>query len=191
MHGRGREAARTARGAASCSSPAARFVFDVFAPSAEDISETQGLWLEREPGIFERADWDAGTRTLRLSVRSGERAASMELALALGDRVAAPDRRGGLRRRALYGWFDRRPYRGGEDMIWVCRRAPAPLAVPTPDRPTSTRVPRMLGADRDRRPARPARDLLRSRSTTGSSRSATGSTTRGRRSRCSSSGATT
>ena len=21
----------------------------------------------------------------------------------------------------LYGWFDRRPYRGGEDMIWVCR----------------------------------------------------------------------
>ena len=22
----------------------------------------------------------------------------------------------------LYGWFDRRPYEGGEDQIWVCRR---------------------------------------------------------------------
>jgi len=57
--------------------PGGRFVFDVFAPSDEDIAETQGLWLEREPGIFERADWDADTRTLRLSVRSGMSAASM------------------------------------------------------------------------------------------------------------------
>jgi hypothetical protein len=23
---------------------------------------------------------------------------------------------------ALYGWFDRRPWDGGEDQIWVCRR---------------------------------------------------------------------
>jgi len=22
----------------------------------------------------------------------------------------------------LYGWFDRRPYEGGEDQIWVCKR---------------------------------------------------------------------
>jgi hypothetical protein len=22
----------------------------------------------------------------------------------------------------LFGWFDRRPFRGGEDMIWACRR---------------------------------------------------------------------
>jgi hypothetical protein len=21
----------------------------------------------------------------------------------------------------LYGWFDRRPYEGGEDQIWICR----------------------------------------------------------------------
>ena len=47
-----------------------RFVFDVFAPSREDIEETDGRWLEREPGIFERADWDEGSRTLSLSVRS-------------------------------------------------------------------------------------------------------------------------
>ena len=62
-----------------CSSAGGRLVFDVFAPSREDIEETHGLWLEREPGIFERADWDEATRTLRLSVRSGTSAASMEL----------------------------------------------------------------------------------------------------------------
>ena len=22
----------------------------------------------------------------------------------------------------LYGWFDRSPWRGGEDSVWVCRR---------------------------------------------------------------------
>jgi hypothetical protein len=23
---------------------------------------------------------------------------------------------------AVYGWFDRSPWRGGEDSVWVCRR---------------------------------------------------------------------
>jgi hypothetical protein len=23
---------------------------------------------------------------------------------------------------AIFGWFDRRPYDGGEDQIWICRR---------------------------------------------------------------------
>ena len=55
--------------------PGGRLVFDVFAPSPEDIAETHGLWLEREPGIFERADWDLEQQTLTLSVR-GERGAS-------------------------------------------------------------------------------------------------------------------
>ncbi len=51
--------------------PGGRFVFDVFAPSKEDIDETNGRWLQREPGIFERADWDEPSRTLTLSVRRG------------------------------------------------------------------------------------------------------------------------
>ena len=50
--------------------PEGRFVFDVFAPSPEDIEETHDRWIEREPGIFERAVWDEGTPTLSLSVRS-------------------------------------------------------------------------------------------------------------------------
>ena len=41
-------------------------------PSREDIEATNGRWLEREPEIFERADWDEEARTLTLSVRGGE-----------------------------------------------------------------------------------------------------------------------
>ena len=49
--------------------PGGRFIFDVFAPYRDDIEETHGRWIEREPGIFERADWDPKERTLQLSVR--------------------------------------------------------------------------------------------------------------------------
>ncbi len=49
--------------------PGGRLVFDVFTPSREDIEETHGRWLEREPGIFERADWDTARRVLTLSLR--------------------------------------------------------------------------------------------------------------------------
>ncbi len=64
------EKLRALRAAQGIVEPGGRFVFDVFAPSREDIEETHDLWLEREPGIFERAVWDEGTRTLSLSVRS-------------------------------------------------------------------------------------------------------------------------
>jgi SAM-dependent methyltransferase len=113
---------RALRAARELLLPRGRFVFDVFAPSDEDIAETQGIWLEREPGIFERADWDAGARTLRLSVRSGESAASMELHWLSAIEWRRLIDKAGFEVVALYGWFDRKPYRGGEDMIWVCRR---------------------------------------------------------------------
>jgi hypothetical protein len=29
---------------------------------------------------------------------------------------------------ALYGWFDRRPWEGGEDQIWICRRGTSRVA---------------------------------------------------------------
>jgi len=99
-----------------------RFVFDVFAPSQEDIEETHGRWLEREPGIFERADWDESARTLTLSVRSGESAATMQLHwLSATEWLQLLDE-AGFDVEALWGWFDRRPYTGGEDMIFVCRK---------------------------------------------------------------------
>jgi SAM-dependent methyltransferase len=115
------EKLRALRAARDLLAPGGRFVFDVFAPSAEDIAETQGIWLEREPGIFERADWDAGTRTLRLSVRAGDSAASMSLHWLSAIEWRRLIGEAGLEVAGLYGWFDRRPYAGGEDMIWVCR----------------------------------------------------------------------
>jgi len=101
-----------------------RFVFDVFSPSREDIADTNGRWLEREPGIFERADWDEGSRTLTLSVRADDAETSFGLHW-----LSAPEwlrllDEAGLAVEALYGWFDRRPFDADEDMIFVTRRRP-------------------------------------------------------------------
>ena len=115
------EKLRALRAAAALLEPGGRLVFDVFAPSAEDITETNGLWLEREPGIFERADWDESRRTLLLSVRSGEQAATMELHWLSPPEWRGLIQRAGLDVEALYGWFDRRPWDDGEDQIWICR----------------------------------------------------------------------
>jgi ubiquinone/menaquinone biosynthesis C-methylase UbiE len=98
-----------------------RFTFDVFSPSREDIEETDGLWLERETGIFERADWDEATRTLSLSIRSEDVTTTFGLHW-----LSAPEwlriiRESGLDVEAVYGWFDLRPFDGEEDMIFVCR----------------------------------------------------------------------
>ena len=97
------------------------FVFDVFSPSREDIDETDGRWLEREPGIFERADWDEAARTLSLSVRSGDVVTSFGLHWLSSPEWLQLLEQASLAVDALYGWFDRRPYQGEEDMIFVCR----------------------------------------------------------------------
>ena len=115
------EKRRAIAAAASLLEPGGRFVFDVFAPNAEDIEETDGIWLEREPGIFERADWDERARTLTLSVRGAEQSASFTLHWLSAPEWNALIEDAGLVAEELYGWFDRRPYEGGEDQIWVCR----------------------------------------------------------------------
>jgi SAM-dependent methyltransferase len=104
--------------------PGGRLVFDVFAPSAEDVEATHGRWLEREPGIFERADWDVGARTLTLSVRRGEEASTMLLAWLSPLEWRRLLERAGLEVEALWGWFDRRPHRGEEDFVFAARRLP-------------------------------------------------------------------
>ena len=100
-----------------------RLVFDVFTPGADDIAETHGRWLEREPGIFERADWDTSSRTLTLSVRDDERASTMTLAWLEPTTWEALLVATGFEIEAVYGLFDRRPYSGGEDTIFVARRS--------------------------------------------------------------------
>ena len=102
--------------------PGGRFVFDVFAPGKEDVEETHGRWLEREPGIWERADWDLGRRVLTLRVRGPEAEASMRLAWLDVEEWRALLEDAGFEVVACYGWFDLRPYAGGEDSVWLARR---------------------------------------------------------------------
>jgi SAM-dependent methyltransferase len=96
-----------------------RFVFDVFAPGAEDIQATQDRWLEREPGIFEHAVWDVDARTLTLTVRGKGRETTMALAWLAPEEWRALLEEGGFEVEACYGWFDRSPYAGGEDTVWI------------------------------------------------------------------------
>jgi ubiquinone/menaquinone biosynthesis C-methylase UbiE len=102
--------------------PGGSFAFDVFAPSREDIEETHDRWLEREPEIFERAVWDESSRTLSLSVRSGDATTTFGLHW-----LSAPEwlqllDRAGFEVEHLYGWFDLRPHDDDEDMIFVARK---------------------------------------------------------------------
>jgi SAM-dependent methyltransferase len=101
--------------------PGGRFIFDVFTPDAQDVADTHARWLEREPGIFERADWNEEQQTLILRVRGEGAEAELSLAwLSIEEwRVLLTEE--GFEVEALYGWFDRAPWRGGEDSIWVCR----------------------------------------------------------------------
>jgi SAM-dependent methyltransferase len=101
-----------------------RLVFDVFAPRMDDIEQTHDRWLEREPGIWEHAVWDTEARTLTLSVRADDTAATtMALAWLDPDEWRALLEESGFRIEACYGWFDRTPFTGGEDTIWVARRS--------------------------------------------------------------------
>jgi SAM-dependent methyltransferase len=101
--------------------PKGRLVFDVFAPKPDDIAETHGQWLEREPGIYERADWDESARTLTLSVRGPSGAATMALSWISQEEWQQLLEETGFSVEACYGWFDRSAYRSGEDMIFVAR----------------------------------------------------------------------
>jgi SAM-dependent methyltransferase len=101
--------------------PKGRLVFDVFTPSREDIEETDGKWLEREPGIWERADWNEQTRTLILRVRGEQGESEMSLAWLSVREWKELLREEGFVVEKVYGWFDREPWSGGEDSIYVCR----------------------------------------------------------------------
>jgi SAM-dependent methyltransferase len=101
--------------------PGGTLAFDVFAPSPEDVEETQDRWIEREPGIWERAHWDEGTRRLTLDVRGGETETTLSLAWISAAEWRYLIERAGFAVEACYGWFDRRPYAGEEDSIWIAR----------------------------------------------------------------------
>ncbi len=117
-----RERLEALRAARDLLQPQGRLVFDVFSPSREDMEETHGRWLEREPGIYERALWDERRRRLTLSVRGPQGTATMTLHWISPGEWRRLLHRAGLEVEACYGWFDRRPYAGGEDTVWIARR---------------------------------------------------------------------
>jgi SAM-dependent methyltransferase len=102
--------------------PGGRLVFDVFTPSREDIEATHGRWIEREPGIDERADWDLEQQTLTLSVRGRQGESTMTLWWVEPERWHSLLADAGFEVLACYGWFDRRPFTGGEDSVWIASR---------------------------------------------------------------------
>jgi len=102
--------------------PGGRLVFDVFVPSREDIEDTHGRWIEREPGIDERADWDLDLQTLTLSVRGPQGESTMTLWWVEPERWHSLLAEAGFEVVSCFGWFDRRPYSGGEDSVWIARR---------------------------------------------------------------------
>jgi len=103
--------------------PDGRLAFDVFAPGADDVAQTHDVWIEREPGIFERAHWNLDTRTLTLDVRGDTGEATMTLSWLEPGAWQALLGEAGFDVEAVYGWFDRRPYTGGEDVVFVARRS--------------------------------------------------------------------
>jgi SAM-dependent methyltransferase len=102
--------------------PGGRLVFDVFAPSPADIRETNRRWLEREPGIWERADWRPRLRRLDLSVRGDVGETRMELAWLPPEAWRELLEQAGFTGIECFGWFDRRPYACGEDTVFVAQR---------------------------------------------------------------------
>jgi SAM-dependent methyltransferase len=102
--------------------PGGRLIFDVFKPSQADVDETHARWIEREPGIDERADWDLERQTLTLSVRGPAGASTMTLYWLEPERWQALLAEAGFGVDACYGWFDRTPYAGGEDTVWIAHR---------------------------------------------------------------------
>jgi SAM-dependent methyltransferase len=106
--------------------PDGRFVFDVFTPGADDIAQTNGRWLEREPGIYELARWDEVERTLTLTVRGPEGETTMALAWLAPGEWGALLEDAGFEVEACFGWFDRTPYDdGGDDSVWIARKPTA------------------------------------------------------------------
>ena len=102
--------------------PGGRLIFDVFVPSREDIEETHGRWIEREPDIEERADWDLEAQSLTLSVRGPSGESTMILWWLEPARWHTLLAEAGFDVLACYGWFDRRPFAGEEDSIWIASR---------------------------------------------------------------------
>ena len=77
---------------------------------------------EREPGIYERARWDATTQSLELTVRRGDAGGRDGTAWATPSEWRRLLTDAGFGEVTRYGWFDRRaPADDDSDSVWIAR----------------------------------------------------------------------
>jgi SAM-dependent methyltransferase len=102
--------------------PGGLLAFDVFHPDRRDIDDTDGRWLEREPGIMERADWHPADHSLTLRVRAGAREAGMRLWWLEPEGWARLLEQAGFEGVKRYGGFNGEPLAAdGADSVWLAR----------------------------------------------------------------------
>jgi SAM-dependent methyltransferase len=100
--------------------PGGLLAFDVFHPDRRDIEDTDGRWLEREPGIMERADWHPADHSLTLRVRAGGREAGMRLWWLEPDGWGRLLAEAGFDRVKRYGGFNGEPLAAdAADSVWL------------------------------------------------------------------------
>jgi SAM-dependent methyltransferase len=103
--------------------PGGSLAFDVFHPARPDIEETHGRWIQREPGIHERAMWHPPQRRLELEVDAHGVLAAMELWWLPPQDWRRLLEEAGYDPISCYGWFDGRPPAPGDaDSVWVAGR---------------------------------------------------------------------
>ncbi len=103
--------------------PGGTLAFDVFHPARQDIEQSHGRWIQREPGIHERAVWHSQERRLELEVDAHGVHASMELWWLPPQDWRRLLEEAGYDPISCYGWFDRRPLTPEDaDSVWVAGR---------------------------------------------------------------------
>tara|TARA_B100000686_G_C16762876_1_gene959890 strand:+ start:1202 stop:1909 length:708 start_codon:yes stop_codon:yes gene_type:complete len=105
--------------------PGGYLAFDVFCPTEIDIQETHGRWMEREPEIWERAEWCLETSELKLSVRGPSGSTVMHLTWAEESVWRLLLEETGFEIRNQFGWFDRKPLTRGSEIIFVAYKPAA------------------------------------------------------------------
>jgi SAM-dependent methyltransferase len=101
--------------------PGGQFIFDVFEPTAADISATHGRWIHRREGISEHPLWDAGERTLALDVRLPDRTVSMTLEWRSAQEWQALCAEAGLVVLSAESGFDGEPLTHQKgDQVYIC-----------------------------------------------------------------------
>ena len=143
--------------------PGGTLAFDVFHPHPLDIAETHDRWLEREPGIHERARWDAAERVARADRPHGRRGGHDGPLVGDAERLAPAAGRGGVRRdrglrlvRPQAAVGRRRPTRSGSPGPPEPRRS-APGGSTGGGAPRASAAAAAPGTLRRRRTRRPAR----------------------------------